>query len=107
MRFRVIARAIPPLLLLIDKEDRVTFDLVIRDNLLPLGTGDEVNELHCQVVFHMRKSLRIDGDYAIGIEQTLFTFEHNSKVSLSVPEGVVRSAIRERICVLFGGHRDY
>ena len=62
---------------LVDKKDRVTFDLIIRNNLLPLGTGDEVNELHCQLIFHMRKLLRIDGDYAIGIEQTLFTFENN------------------------------
>src|SRR5208337_642006 len=94
-------------LLLVDKKDRVTFDLVIRDNLLPLWTGDEVNELHCQLIFHMRKFLRIDGDCAIGIEQTLFTFEHNSKVSLSVPEGVVGSAIRECVGALLGGHRDY
>src|SRR4030095_5370429 len=91
-------------LLLIDKEDRVTFDLVIRNDLLPLWTGDEVDELHCQLIFHMRKFLRIDGDYTIGIEKTLFIFEQNRKVGLSVPEGVVRSAIRERICALLGGH---
>src|SRR5271166_4791569 len=94
-------------LLLIDKKDRVAFDLVIRNDVLPVCTGDEVNELHCQLIFHVWKFLRIDGDYAIGIEQPLFTFEHNSKVSLSVPEGVVGSPIRERICALLGGHRDY
>src|SRR5512133_2137666 len=94
-------------LLLIDKEDRVTFDLVIRNDLLPLWACDEVNELHCQLIFHMRKFLRIDGDYTVGIEQTLFIFEHNRKVGLSVPEGVVGSAIGECVGALLGGHRDH
>src|SRR5208337_748218 len=92
---------------LIDEENRIAFDLIIRDDVLAFRTCYEVDELHGEVIFHMREFLRIHSDHAIGVEQTLLTFEHNRQVRFPMSEGVARSAIRERIRALLGCHCDH